>query len=95
VLEAANGDEALQLARRHVGIELLLTDVVMPQMSGIALANQLKHIHPTIKILFTSGYTDDSIIRHAELQASATFLPKPFSPATLACMVREILDASI
>jgi CheY-like chemotaxis protein len=97
VLEAANGDEALQLARRHVGlvIDLLLTDVVMPQMSGIALANQLKDMFPTIKILFTSGYTDDAIIRHAQLQASAAFLPKPFSPATLACTVREVLDSSI
>jgi two-component system, cell cycle sensor histidine kinase and response regulator CckA len=97
VLEAANGDEALQLARQHVGlvIDLLLTDVVMPQMSGIALANQLKDMYPAIKILFTSGYTDDAIIRHARLQASAAFLAKPFSPAILACAMREVLDSSI
>jgi two-component system, cell cycle sensor histidine kinase and response regulator CckA len=97
VLEAANGDEALQLARQQVGlvIDLVVTDVVMPQMSGIALANQLKDIYPTIKILFTSGYTDDAIMRHAQLQAGAVFLPKPFSPATLACTVREVLDSSI
>jgi CheY-like chemotaxis protein len=95
LLEARGGDEALLLARQHQGqIDLLVTDVVMPQMSGRALAEQLKALRPQIKVLFMSGYTDDTVVRHGLLAAEIEFLPKPFSPEVLAAKVREVLDNS-
>lgn len=81
------------MASRHTGsIELLMTDVVMPLMGGRELAEQLKIARPHIRILFTSGYTDDSVIRHGLLAAEIDFLPKPFSPRSLIAKVREVLD---
>jgi len=94
VLEAANGEEALRVVQEHIGekIHLLLTDVVMPQMGGKELANQLKNLRPDVKVLYTSGYTDDAIVHHGVLDPGTHFLQKPFSPKTLTHKVREVLD---
>ncbi len=74
-------------------IHLLLTDVVMPNMSGPQLAEQLRPKRPGMKLLYLSGYTDDAIVRHGILEGQAPFLQKPFSPAALAQKVRDVLDA--
>lgn len=93
VLEAANGEEALSLAQKHgTAIELLLTDVVMPHMSGKELADRLEALYPDIHILFTSGYTDETIDRHGVPIPSVDFIQKPFSPTTLAHQVRDALN---
>jgi two-component system, cell cycle sensor histidine kinase and response regulator CckA len=94
VLEAANGDEALQIAQqRQEAIALLLTDMVMPRMGGKPLAEQVARLRPAIRVLFMSGYTDAAVIQHSQAQPGSAFLQKPFSPATLARKVREVLDA--
>jgi two-component system, cell cycle sensor histidine kinase and response regulator CckA len=94
VLEAENGHTALELAAMHVGpIHLLLTDVVMPGISGRELADRIVNIRPEIKILYMSGYTDQSVVRHGVLQADAVLLQKPFTLASLASKLREILPA--
>ncbi|NJN97257.1 MAG: PAS domain S-box protein [Anaerolineales bacterium] len=93
ILEAGHGRQALTLSGQHPGpIDLLLTDVVMPEMSGRDLAEQLKAQRPHLKVLFMSGYTDDIVLRHGLLTAQVEFLPKPFSPRVLAVKVRELLD---
>src|SRR2546423_8441370 len=74
-------------------IDLLRTDVVMPQMGGRRLAEHMKLSHPRTRVLYMSGYTDDAIIRHGVLEETAAFMEKPFSPETLARKVREVLDA--
>jgi PAS domain S-box-containing protein len=95
VFEAANGDEALALVRDGgtTNIDLLLTDVIMPQIGGRALADRLAALLPGIKVLFMSGYTDDAIIHHGRLEPGIAFLHKPFSPTALVYKVREVLDA--
>ncbi len=95
VLEASNGEEALRMVQKHggeEGIKLLLTDVVMPQMSGPELAEQIWVTYPDIKVLFTSGYTGDSASELDNLPTGTAFLPKPYLPDTLAVKVREVLD---
>jgi signal transduction histidine kinase len=94
VLRANNGKEALQIVREHKGfpISLVVTDVIMPLMSGKVMAEWLKAIYPDLKILFTSGYTDDAISQHGVLDAGVEFLAKPYAPATLAIRVRAMLD---
>jgi two-component system cell cycle sensor histidine kinase/response regulator CckA len=72
---------------------LLLTDVVMPGMNGQLLSRQLSKLCPGLKVLFTSGYTDDMIAHHGVLDPGVAFLEKPFSPIVLARKVREVLDA--
>ena len=94
VLAASNGQDALDVAREHKGspIRLVVTDVIMPLMDGKAMAEQLKTACPALKILFTSGYTDEAITHHGVLETGVEFLPKPYTPATLAGKIREILD---
>ena len=94
ILEAANGEEALRLAQEHAGekIDLLFTDVVMPHVSGKELADQLKLLRPDIKVLYTSGYTDNAIVHHGVLEPGTHILQKPYSPKSLLQKVREVLD---
>jgi PAS domain S-box-containing protein len=95
VLEASDGREALAVASGHQGpIHLLLSDVVMPVLGGRQLADRLLALHPDMKVLYQSGYTDDAVVRHGILQEKVHFLQKPYSPAALAAKVREVLDWS-
>jgi two-component system, cell cycle sensor histidine kinase and response regulator CckA len=94
VLAAADGPGALRLANGYSGpIHLLLTDVVMPQVSGRHLADRLVGLRPAIKVLYMSGHMDDAIVRHGVLESGTSFLQKPFTPDTLARKVREVLDS--
>jgi two-component system cell cycle sensor histidine kinase/response regulator CckA len=95
VLEAANGTDALRAAQNGVAIDLLLTDVVMPEMSGRELVDRFAKLRPKTKVLFMSGYTDDAIVRHGVLRPGTAYLQKPFSPDTLARKVREVLDSIV
>ncbi len=94
VLRANNGQDALHVAQEHKGspIRLVVTDVIMPVMSGKVMAEWLKTTYPDLKILFTSGYTDEAIAQHGVLEPGVALLSKPYTPATLARKVRAMLD---
>lgn len=93
VFEADGGAKALRVLHDHVGeIDLVITDIVMPEMDGRELAEAVRALSPGVKILFTSGYTDDAIMRHGVIQSEIAFLEKPFRMHTLASKVRQILD---
>jgi PAS domain S-box-containing protein len=93
VLEANHASEALAVAQSHQGpLHMLLTDVVMPHMSGRELAEYLMQTHSGLKVLYISGYTDDTIVHHGVLTPSSAFLQKPFSGEALARKVRQVLD---
>jgi two-component system, cell cycle sensor histidine kinase and response regulator CckA len=95
LIEARNAGEALLHSESHPGrIHLLLSDVVMPQMSGPELAKRLARARPDMRVLCMSGYTDDSIVRHGVLEARVAFLQKPITPESLTAKVREVLDAT-
>jgi signal transduction histidine kinase len=94
VLAASDATTALRLVERHGGtIHLLLTDVVMPGMSGRDLADQLAARRPGTRVLYMSGYPGDAVVQHGELPVGSAFLQKPFSPDSLARKVRDVLDA--
>jgi PAS domain S-box-containing protein len=93
VLEASDGEAAVDLCRRYPGeIDLLLSDVVMPRMSGRELREQVIEMSPHTRVLFTSGYTDDAVVRHGVSESESEFLQKPFSVHALLRKVREVLD---
>jgi two-component system cell cycle sensor histidine kinase/response regulator CckA len=94
VLDFGVPEEALHMAKNYVGVlPLMITDVVMPGMSGMELAEELAKIRPGTKVLFTSGYADDAIARHGGLAPDAAFLEKPFTRDALVRKVRKLLDS--
>jgi CheY-like chemotaxis protein len=93
VLEAQNGGEAIMTCEKHVGIiDLVLTDVVMPQMSGRELVGRLVTIRSDLRVLYMSGYTEDAILRHGIVDAGVELLQKPLTPSALLRKVRAVLD---
>jgi CheY-like chemotaxis protein len=93
VLVAGNGKEAIQLCESMTQpIDLLITDVVMPEMGGRQVAERLAECRPGLKILYISGYTDDAVVRHGVFRSEVAFLQKPFTPTALATKVRQVLD---
>jgi len=95
VLTAANGLEALRLdlPQNIEAIDLLFTDLIMPHMTGKELADRVKVLHPRVKILFTSAYTENSIVHQGALEKGAAILQKPYTPSALAHKLREVLDS--
>jgi len=94
VLQAASPLEALEIAARHPGhVDLLLTDVMMPDLTGRQLADRLTASRPGLAVLYMSGYAEDAIVHHGRLDPDTAFLQKPFAPETLAHKVRTMLDA--
>jgi PAS domain S-box-containing protein len=95
VLAAESGAQALDQVASHAGpIQLLVTDVVMPKMSGPELARRLRASQPDLLVLYCSGYTEDSVVRQSGLEPGTAFLPKPYTRETLLDKVRELLDAA-
>lgn len=96
VLEATNGQEALTVAQQHDGnIDLTITDVVMPQLSGRELIERLGPLRPEMKVLYMSGYTDDAIVRHGLLDEQLEFIQKPFAADAFARKIRSVLDTPV
>jgi CheY-like chemotaxis protein len=94
VSAAASGTEALHVAQeRRDGFDLIVTDVVMPGMSGRQMVEQLVGRYPRVKVLYMSGYTDDAVVRHGILHEQVPYIQKPFLPAALARKVRGVLDS--
>ncbi len=95
VLTAKNGKEAIRISEAHeAAIHLMLTDVVMPGMSGRVLAQHFESIGSKIKVLYISGYTDHTIVKHGILNSEMNFIQKPFTSEILANKIRETLDQS-
>jgi two-component system cell cycle sensor histidine kinase/response regulator CckA len=95
VLEAAHGEDAIPASQEPRGpIHLLVTDVVMPRMGGPTLAERLTDEQPDLKVVFVSGYAENTVLKHGTIDVATRFLQKPFSLKTLARKVREVLEAS-
>jgi DNA-binding NtrC family response regulator len=95
VLEARHGAEALLICDEHKDpIHLLMTDVIMPEMSGTQLAERVSAQRPEMKTLYMSGYTDKAIVHHGVLESGTDFLQKPFTPDTVVRKVRAVLDGN-
>ncbi len=93
MLQASNGKTALEAAAGTAGtLHLLVTDVVMPEMSGRELAARLKKNHPLLRVLFTSGYPAGAAVGNGLIEAGGRFLPKPYTVEALARAIREVLD---
>jgi two-component system cell cycle sensor histidine kinase/response regulator CckA len=96
VIEASNGVEALrQCEDRGTDVDLIITDIVMPEMGGFELANRVRRARPGARILFTSGYTEDAVLRRSFVEPGEAFLEKPFTPADLAQRARQLLDGPL
>jgi CheY-like chemotaxis protein len=94
VLAAGRGDEAIEVGRsRGSEIDLLITDMIMPEMSGRRVADELRSGRPGMRVLYMSGYTGDAMVHRGLLDPNASFIVKPFASRDLMTMVREILDA--
>ena len=95
VVFASNGREAMEWVAKYDGpLDLLITDVVMPEMGGRELCERLKKVRPDTNVLFVSGYTDDAIVHHGILESGLAFLQKPYSPSRLAAKVHEVLETA-
>jgi len=95
VISAESGIAALALIKKELPIiDILMTDIVMPKMDGRELSEKIQLIYPYVKVLFTSGYTDDAIVHHGVLDEDLNFIGKPYTPATLSRKIREVLDGS-
>ena len=93
VLEATNGKDALAICENHPQrIDLLMTDVVMPEMGGRELAEKVSLSYPQMLVLFTSGYTDDAIVRHGVISSASSFIQKPFTTEALAQKVKDLFE---
>jgi signal transduction histidine kinase/ActR/RegA family two-component response regulator len=95
VKEACDGTEALELMKTGQSFDLVVTDVIMPRMSGRELYDRLKVTNPAVKVLFMSGYTDDALALHGVLESEFAFIEKPFSPSRLGRKVRETIDQTV
>jgi len=96
VLEASRSEEAVRLFHQQAQpIDLLLTDVVMPETSGKEVADRLTELLPGLRVLFMSGYTDEAIVHHGVLDSDVEFIQKPFTPAALVRKVRAVLDSEL
>ena len=96
VLEAKSGDGALDMIRgAEEKIDLLITDVVMPRMDGPALVRQVRELHPEMKVIFISGYTEDAFRQRLDSDSEIHFLPKPFSLRQLASRVKEVISGEL
>jgi CheY-like chemotaxis protein len=92
-LEADGGAQALELATRHEGgIDLLLTDVIMPGMSGRELANRFARLQPNASVIYMSGYMEDALVQRSIVAQELPLLQKPFTPVSLTAKVRQVLD---
>ena len=91
MLEAVDGENALQVISSYSGtIHMLLTDVIMPGISGRELARRVQRLRPDIKVLYSSGYTDDAIIHYGVLDTGTDFIQKPYSPVQLIQKIQEV-----
>jgi YesN/AraC family two-component response regulator len=93
VIDASEGEQAVKAAKESGGpVHLLLTDIVLPGMKGPDVASKVREIHPDVKVLYTSGYAENVVVRQGLLEKGTAFLEKPFTPDRLARRVRRILD---